>query len=183
MKKISNKDLQILISKEAIDEKIASLALEINQIYQNQDLVIVMILKGSICFAADLIRKLTVPFTLEMIKCESYGMRGDKRGDLTILGVESLNLKDKNVLLLDDIHDTGQTLKTVIDLFKEKMPSSVRSAVLLSKPEKNTSGYSPDYSLFSIGDDFVIGYGLDFKEHFRGLPGIYKFMGQIGDVL
>jgi hypoxanthine phosphoribosyltransferase len=183
MKKISNKDLKIVISKEAIEEKIASLALEINRIYQNQDLVIVMILKGSICFAADLIRKLTVSFTLEAIKCESYGMRGGQRGDLKIMGVDTLNLKDKNVLVLDDIHDSGQTLKSVIELLKDKMPASVKSAVLLSKPGKNISDYAPDFSLFSIGDDFVIGYGLDFKEHFRGLPAIYQFIGQIGDIL
>lgn len=170
-----SKDLSLLISEEAILNKIASLAKQLDQRFHNDELVIIMILKGSICFASDLIRRLQVPFTLETITCQSYGLKGSERGELKVLGLEGLNLASKHVLLIDDIFDTGHTLSTVVQRIQQKNPSTLTSAVLLAKPSKHLVTMKPDYVLFSVEDHFVIGYGLDFNEHYRGLRGIYKF--------
>lgn len=170
-----SKDLTLLISQEAILQKIASLAQKIDKIYDKQEIVLVIILKGSICFAADLMRMIKTPFTLETISCQSYGMKGSQRGTLTIQGIDSLDIRGKNVLLLDDIFDTGHTLSEVKKQLQAKDPKTLTSAVLLAKPSKHVVQMKPDHILFSVEDHFVIGYGLDFNEHYRGLSGIYRF--------
>ena len=169
--------LQLMISEEAILKKIASFAAEIDATYQNSPVVLVMILKGAICFAADLIRHISSPTILETIKCESYGQRGVHRGELKIIGVEHLSIKDQHVLVVDDIYDSGVTLNTVMQQLSCMGPKSLSSAVLLSKKIPHRSlPFTPDYVMFDIENEFVVGYGLDFKEFYRGLRGIYKFI-------
>ncbi len=169
-------NLQLLISQEAILEKIASFASEIDKLFEGQEIVVLMILKGSICLVADLIRQITIPFTLETIRCQSYGLKGMSRGDLTIEGLDRISLSGKNVLLVDDIYDTGHTLYHVKEALLKKNPKKLLSAVLLNKNVQKHQLSSVDYSLFNIEDEFVIGYGLDYNEHYRGLRGIYKFI-------
>jgi hypoxanthine phosphoribosyltransferase len=168
-------DFQLLISEEAISKKIASFAQILNQKFQGQQLHIIMILKGSLCFVADLIRKLDIAFTIDAISCSSYGQKGTSRGTLSIEGLNQIDVKGHDVLLVDDIFDTGFTLATVAKLIQDKEPRSLATAVLLDKPAKKQVDFAPDYTLFSVEDRFVIGYGLDYKELYRGLPGIYEF--------
>ncbi len=166
-----NKSKQ-LISKQQIAQKVKEAALQLKRDYAGKDLVIVMVLKGAICLVSDLIRELTLPFELEYVQCTSYGARGVQRGDLQIIGLDRLQIQGRDVLVVDDIFDSGQTLTALIAALKQKGPSSVKTLVLLSKKVPRSTPYNPNYVLFEIDDLFVVGYGLDYKERNRGLPGI-----------
>lgn len=169
-------ETELMISEEVILEKIASLAKQIDHKYQGESLVIVMVLKGALCFVADLIRQIRTPFILEVVQCKSYGAQGSVRGDLTILGLDELNITGQHILVVDDIFDSGITMTGICERLYHKHPKSLSSAVLLCKRVPRAVTMQPDYVLFSIDNEFVVGYGLDFKEHYRGLRGIYKMM-------
>ncbi|VHO03608.1 phosphoribosyltransferase family protein [Candidatus Rhabdochlamydia sp. T3358] len=170
----STLELDLLISMDEIQDKIAKIALQLEADYKDQEIVIVMIMKGAICLVADLIRAISLPCVVESIQASSYGARGKIRGNLQIKGIEALDLFSKNVLLVDDIFDSGNTLFQVHQALAEKKPKSLKSLVLLSKNVSDLE-YQPDYLLFSIENRFVVGYGLDYKEYYRGLKGIYLF--------
>jgi hypoxanthine phosphoribosyltransferase len=172
MSMLSTTQLDLLISREEIQNKIAKVATQLELDYMHEEIVIVMIMKGALCLVADLIRAISVPCVIESIQASSYGMRGTVRGDLQIRGLENLDLASKNVLLVDDIFDSGHTLFQVHLALKQKHPKSLKSLVLLSK-NASSLNYQPNYTLFSIEDRFVVGYGLDYKEYYRGLPGVY----------
>jgi hypoxanthine phosphoribosyltransferase len=172
---IEERSFEMLISSEEIEEKIASVAKAIDIEYAGKDLAIVMVMKGSVCLAADLIRHIHVPCTLEFVRAQSYGLRGEKRGDLTITGVDNADIAGKDVLLIDDIFDTGNTLTQVSARLNDLGPKSLKTLVLLVKNVPHVTPKLPDYVLFDIEDRFVIGYGLDYKEMYRGLPAIYVF--------
>ncbi len=165
--------LDLLISADEITTRLEEIGEILNREYKGKELTLVMIMKGAICLAADLIRRLQMPHSVEFIQCQSYGMRGTSPGDLKITGLDSLDLKEKEVLLIDDIYDSGNTLSRAYAELKEKKPVSLKSLVLLSKNVPHQADYLPDHVLFEIEDRFVIGYGLDYKEYYRGLPAIY----------
>jgi hypoxanthine phosphoribosyltransferase len=166
-------NLKPLIAKEQIATSIAQAASEIDSEYANRDLVIVMVLKGAICFTADLIRSMTITCDLQTVQCSSYGAGGTKRGELTIFGLEALEIENRDLLVVDDIFDSGYTLFTLSEALKKKNPSTIKSLVLLTRNAPHVPNFRPDRSLFTIKDEFVIGYGLDYKEKYRGLPAIY----------
>lgn len=168
-------NIELLISQDKIKSKIAQVAQVLDAEYNGEEITIVMVMKGAICIAADLIRELKSPCTIEYVKASSYGHRGAQRGELKITGLETLDLTSKNVLLVDDIFDSGETLTGILAKLQEKNPKSLKSLVLLAKNVQRDVSYYPDYTLFEIENQFVIGYGLDYKEHYRGLPGIYLF--------
>lgn len=167
-------ELDLLISMDEIQDKIAKVVVQLESDYKDQEIVVVMIMKGAICLVADLIRAISLPCVVESIQASSYGAHGKTRGNLQIKGIESLDLFSKNVLLVDDIFDSGNTLFQVHQALAEKKPKSLKSLVLLSKNVSDLE-YQPDYILFSIENRFVVGYGLDYKEYYRGLKGIYLF--------
>ena len=163
-----------LISKEQIANKISEVAKQIDSDYTGRDLVIVMVLKGAICVGSDLVRAINVPCTIESLQCSSYGALGAKRGELCVFGLDRIDLKDRDVLLVDDIFDSGYTLSTLAKEISKKEPRSLKSLVLLKKNVPHVD-FSPDYVLFDIENNFVVGYGLDYKEYYRGLDGVYTF--------
>lgn len=165
-------ELDVLISKEEIRDKISSVAQVLNQRYHGQEVVLVAVMKGALCLVSDLLRELTVPCTLELIQASSYGQRGSEKGELRVSGLDEFELVGKNALVIDDIFDSGQTLSHVMSKIKEKQPRTAASLVLLSKKIRRQFGYQPDYVLFEIDDHFVVGYGLDYKEYYRGLPAV-----------
>ncbi len=165
--------IELLISENEIRSKIAEAARQIDAEYRGEELTIIMVMKGAICLVADLIRALKTPLTIESIKASSYGQLGTLRGGLTFAGLGDVDLSLKNILLIDDIYDSGETLTQIMAHLKEKKPKTLKTLVLLSKKVKRKSSYVPDYVLFEIENLFVVGYGLDYKEHYRGLPGIY----------
>ncbi len=168
----SGRKIKILISEEEIAKKVVSVATDLNIQFKDRELIIVTILKGAICFVADLIRHLEFPFQLEFVSAASYGMRGTKPGELNLSGFEKLDLEGKDILLVDDIYDTGKTLSTAFHVIETKQPKSLQTLVLLRKKVDHVGNILPDRVCFDIGDHFVIGYGLDYKEHFRGLKEI-----------
>jgi hypoxanthine phosphoribosyltransferase len=170
----STLELDLLIPHEEIQDKIAKIAIQLEIDYNKEEIVIVMIMKGAICLVADLMRAISFPCIIESIQASSYGSQGKIRGNLQIKGIDSLDLESKNVLLIDDIFDSGNTLLQAHIALAQKKPKSLKSLVLLSK-NISCLGYQPDYILFSIEDRFVVGYGLDYKEYYRGLKGIYLF--------
>jgi hypoxanthine phosphoribosyltransferase len=166
-------NLKLLIDKERIGEKIREAALQIQRDYEGKDLVIVMVMKGALCLVADLIRELDLPLDVEFVQCSSYGARGTERGDLEVLGLDSLKIHNRDVLIVDDIFDSGHTLAALAKALEKKQPRSMKSLVLLMKDVHHTTDLRPDYVLFDIPNLFVVGYGLDYKERYRGLGGVY----------
>jgi hypoxanthine phosphoribosyltransferase len=164
-------NLKKYIDHLEIKAKIQSLANILNQTYQGKQVVIIGVLKGSICFLSDLIRELDFTFTVEFINAYSYGMKG-KNPNITKIGEIAFCVKDKEVILLDDIFDRGETLHKIYKELLLKKPKSITNIVLLKKRKKRLVDFQPEYFLFEIEDDFVVGYGLDYKEMYRGLKDI-----------
>lgn len=167
--------LELLISPEEIAEKIRQTAETLNAEYAGEPLTVVLVMKGAICVGADLLRQLPATTQLEYIKASSYGQNGTQRGELKIIGLDRLNLEGKHLLVVDDIFDSGATMENIVAQLQEKQPKSLKTLVLLMKNVPHATDYRPDYVLFDIEDRFVVGYGLDLKEEYRGLSGVYAF--------
>lgn len=163
---------RLLISEDEIQNEILILANILNKQFACKKVIIIALMKGSICFTADLIRKLSFSFSLELLKCQSYGMRGKDRGKLSIESL-AIDIRDSHIILLDDMFDSGNTLTSVYDQIMAHKPASCMSVVLLMKDIDREISYRPDMTLFTIENEFIIGYGMDLKEEYRGLPGIY----------
>lgn len=166
--------LHSCISQEEIRTRIHAFSDQLALDYADEEICIVAVLKGSLWFVTDLMRAMKTPATLATISCSSYGQNGTQAGELSITGLEKLDIKGKRVLVVDDICDTGATLTKLLEKLNTLSPKSIKTAVLLLKNTERSIGYKPDYYLFSIPDKFVVGYGLDFKEYYRGLPDIYE---------
>lgn len=173
MQNIQSK-FRLLISQDEIQNEINKVAVILNEKFAFKKVIIIALMKGSICFTADLIRKLSFSFSLELLTCQSYGMRGKERGELTIESF-TINVEDAHIILLDDMFDSGSTLFTVYNQIMSRNAASCCSIVLLMKNIERKITYRPDLALFTIKNEFVIGYGLDWKEEYRGLPGIYIY--------
>jgi hypoxanthine phosphoribosyltransferase len=167
--------LKLLFSEDDIKNKIVSLANKIDLDYKNKEITVLMVLKGSFIFTSDLIRELNSNITVDVISASSYGSKGTKRGELLIKNFDDLDLKDKDVLVIDDIFDSGNTMNRIVDKIYEKEPSSVKSVTLLLKNTKKRlkDAVLPDYYVYEIEDKFVVGYGLDYKENLRNLKSLY----------
>lgn len=161
-----------LISADQIKKRVTQIAAQLDADYEGKEIVLVMVMKGAVCIASDLIREIKTPCSLEYVKASSYGNK-TVAGELTLSGLEGLDLKDKHVLLVDDIYDTGATISEIKRQLLEQQPASFKTLVLLLKNKERAVQEIPEYILFSIENEFVIGYGLDFDELYRGLPGIY----------
>ena len=168
---MKKENLNLIISQDEIIEKLKIVAKNLDKEYANKDLTMVIVLKGAICFASDLMRELNIPYTIEFIRCSSYS-HDNKRGSLTVTGLDTINLKNKDVLIVDDIFDSGATMKKVKEEILKKEPKSLKSIVAFVKKVDHLTDL-PDYSLFEVDDKFVIGYGLDYSGYHRGLKGIY----------
>ncbi|WP_420422290.1 hypoxanthine phosphoribosyltransferase [Simkania sp.] len=165
--------LDLLIDRKKIKERLHVQAQELDNLYKDEEITIVMLMKGAFFLVADLMRLLHMPMRVEALECSSYGERGMQKGELIISGLENIHAEGKHILIVDDIFDTGDTLSEVYEALKQKNPASLRSLVLLTKDVPHQTNYSPDFSLFDIEDRFVVGYGLDYKEYYRGMPDIY----------
>ena len=144
------------------------MARQINETYGDQPLTIVGVLTGSVVLMADLIRKLKMPLRVGVVQTSSY--KGTERGKLSINSDMMLDITGQDVLLIDDIFDTGNTLQEVCELIKQHHPKSLRSAVLLLKTGCQQVDWRPDFIAFDIPDEFVVGYGLDYNDIYRNLP-------------
>jgi hypoxanthine phosphoribosyltransferase len=160
--------MHVLVSAEQIQQSIDRLAAEINRREEGRPLTVIAVMTGSIIFLADLVRKLEMPLRVGVIQAKSYA--GTERGSLAINADMLPEIAGRDVLVIDDIFDTGHTLVEVLGLMKEHQPRSIRTAVLVLKQGKQVVALRPDYVGFDIPDVFVVGYGLDYNDAFRNLP-------------
>ena len=163
---------RILFSREQIEATVNRLATEISQDYQGKPPILLGILKGSFMFMADLIRLLDFPLEVEFIRLSSYG--GDRESSGKIKVVQSLRspIKGRNVLVIEDIVDTGLTTAFLLDYLQKKKPASLKLCVLIDKPSRREVPVTIDYLGFTVPDKFIVGYGLDWDEKFRNLPDV-----------
>ena len=166
----STKQPKILIPEVKLQARLAELAEEINLDYRGKEIVAVCVLKGSFVFFSDLIRKLDMPMTCEFLGVSSYGNKMVSSGEVKITLDINEPLENKHVIIFDDIIDSGLTLSYLLNSFHARKPASVKSCCLLSKPECLKTDVAADYVGFKIGNEFVVGYGIDYAGQFRGLP-------------
>lgn len=160
----------ILITKQEIHEKIKAAAKKIDEIYDGTPILLVSILKGAFVFLADICRCVTVPCEVAFMKASSYYNGTESVGEVKIsLDIEQ-DISKYHLVLVEDIIDTGRTLNEIVHILKARNPISLYVITLLDKPERRLVDFTPDMSLFTIPDYFVVGYGLDFSEYYRNLP-------------
>jgi hypoxanthine phosphoribosyltransferase len=160
---------RVLITEEQIAHRIKTLAREIERDFRGRETVVISLLNGTVMFLADLVRHLNLPLRLDFIGVSSYGS-GTESGDLVFTKELRLDVRGRDVLLVDDILDTGKTLSRVIPKLAALKPRRIKVCVLLDKPARRVEKVRPDYVGFEIPDFFVVGYGLDFAERYRNLP-------------
>ncbi len=170
-------DLKMLFDEETVQKRTKELAAQINDVFgKNEDLTVICVLKGSSIFCCDLIKHLKMPVQLEFIKVSSYGNAQVSSGHVKALDLTLPALKDKNVLVVEDIIDTGCTLKFLIDLIQNTHhPKACKIVTFLNKKIARTAQIEPDFYGFEIDNKFVVGYGLDYEGYFRNLPYIGYF--------
>jgi hypoxanthine phosphoribosyltransferase len=162
--------MRVLLSTEDLHHGVMRMAGQIAARYENQQLTIVGVLTGSVVLMADLIRAIELPMRVGVLQASSYRGATTTRGELVINSELMLDISGRDVLLVDDIFDTGHTLVRVLEKMREFEPTSIRSAVLLRKHGRQEVEYQPDFVAFDIPDEFVVGYGLDFEDLYRNLP-------------
>ncbi|MBI5687545.1 MAG: hypoxanthine phosphoribosyltransferase [Verrucomicrobia bacterium] len=161
---------EVLITEPRIHQRIATLARDIGRCYDGEEVTIITVLNGSIVFLGELLHRLPMPTRLDSIVARSYGASTTSSGRVRTRRPWQLPLKGQHVLLVDDILDTGRTLKLIRDRIRRERPASVRTCVLLDKPTRREVDIHADFTGFEIPDKFVVGYGLDFAERYRNLP-------------
>ncbi len=161
---------KVLFTEQQIAKRVQELTKEINEFYGDRPIVAIFVLKGSAFFAADIIRYLKMAVTIEFMSVSSYGMETISSGKLTIKKDLDVDIKGKDVLVIEDIIDTGVTLSTLQKLLAKRGANSIKVVTMLSKPSRRMVKFDADYVGFEVPDEFVVGYGLDFADKYRNLP-------------
>ena len=176
---VHNSLKSILLTQEQIEHRISQLACQINKDYASltDDLVVIGVLRGSILFMSELIKQLDVPLVIDFLAAASYGKGVSSSGNVRITKDTFIDIKDKHVLVVEDIVDTGITLNKVLQMLQLRGPLSLKLCTLLSKPSRRQIEIPVDYCGFEVPDVFVVGYGLDFADKYRHLP----FIGVLKD--
>ena len=171
MHDMNNDIAKVLISEEQLQAKVAELGAQISRDYEGKDLLLVSILKGSVVFMADLMRAITEPCSIDFMVVSSYGgANTTSTGLVKIVKDLDQDLSGKDVLIVEDILDTGVTLSNLVPMLKMRNPNSVKICTILDKPSRRKADIQPDYEGFQVPDEFVVGYGLDYDEKYRNLP-------------
>lgn len=162
---------KVLLSKEQIEAKVQEMAAALSQEYAGKDPVFVGVLKGVVMFFADMVRNITIPCEIDFMCISSYGGT-NSTGNIAVKKDLSVDIKGRHVVILEDIYDTGRSLDFTYQYLLSKEPASLKICTLLDKPERRVDGITlkPEYVGFTIANEFVVGYGLDFNEHYRNLP-------------
>ena len=163
----------ILVSRSVIEETVSRLATEIANDYRGRELVVVGVLKGAFIFMADLVRQINIPLEIDFITVSSYGGGTESSRSITVHQDITADIRGKDVLVIEDIIDTGHTLCHLLEHLKAKGARSVRLCALADKPSRREQDVAVDYLGFTVPDRFIVGYGLDFDNCFRYLPDIY----------
>jgi len=166
-----NDDIRtVLVSEQQLKERVSQLGEQISRDYAGKDLVLVSILKGAVVFMADLMRAVTIPCSIDFMVVSSYGAGTTTSGLVKIIKDLDSDLSGKDVLIVEDILDTGVTLSNLVPMLKMRNPNSVRICTILDKPSRRRADIQADYTGFQVPDEFVVGYGLDYDEKYRNLP-------------
>lgn len=165
---------EIIIAHDAIQKRVSELAREISADYHGKEPILIGILNGAVFFFADLVMKMTIPVKIDFIRAFSYGSETSSSGAVKMIKDIELPVAGKDIVLIEDIVDTGLTLKKIVANIKTKNPASVRICALIDKVERREEIVNLDYCGFQVPDGFLVGYGLDHDEKYRTLPDIYK---------
>ena len=170
MKPLEHDIDHVLFSEEQLAQRVAEIAAQIDKDYAGKEPLLVSVLRGSFVFMADLVRQITVPCTVDFMAVSSYGSGTTSSGQVKIVKDLSETIEGKDVIVVEDILDSGNTLSYLLKLLEARRPSSIRLCTLLDKPERRTKPVEVQYSGFTIPDEFVVGYGLAYAERYRNLP-------------
>ena len=162
--------IRVLLSEEEVDYRIREIAAKISRDYAGKEIHLICVLKGGVFFTCELAKRITVPVTLDFMSVSSYGDDTKSSGVVKIVKDLDQPLEGKNVLIVEDIIDSGRTLSYLIDILGKRKPESIHLCTLLDKPERRVRDVKVDYSCFNIPDEFVVGYGLDYAQKYRNLP-------------
>lgn len=162
--------LQVLITEEALQEKVTEMGRQISEDYRGKDLLMISVLKGSIVFMADLMRAVSIPCEIDFMSVSSYGTGTKTSGVVKIEKDLDRQLTGKDLLIVEDILDSGMTLSYITGMLEQRGTNSIRICTLLDKPDRRKADIEANYCGFVVPDEFVVGYGLDFAEKYRNLP-------------
>ena len=170
MKKIYENIERILISKSELSERIKELGTQITKDFEGEEIIVIGVLKGSVLFLTDLIRKIDLPMDIDFMVVSSYANSTETSGNVKIIKDINIDVANKNVIIVEDIVDTGRTLNYLKEHINNKHPKSLKICTLLDKKERRVKEIEADYVAFNVPDKFVLGYGLDVDEKYRNLP-------------
>lgn len=173
---IENKRREVLLSREAIEERVISLGKTITEAYKDKNLLVISLLKGSFIFTADLVRKIDLPVRIEFMTTSSYGHDENTTGTVQVVQDINVDLTEFDVLIVDDITDSALTMTGVIEIMSKRNPKSIKACVLLDKPSRRKVVYEPDFVGFEIPDKFIVGYGLNYGDYFRNIDHVFAFV-------
>ena len=169
--------IDVMLDEETVDRRIRELGEEISRDYEGKTVYLICILKGSVYFTCELAKRITVPVVMDFMQCSSYGAATKSSGVVNLSKDLDMAITDQDVIIIEDIIDSGRTLSHLKSLLEQRKPASLRICTLLDKPERRVSDVDVDYVGFQIEDKFVVGYGLDYDQQYRNLPyiGVVEF--------
>lgn len=169
--------VRVLLAEEEVDRRIQEIGDQISRDYAGKEVHLICVLKGGAFFMCELAKRISVPVSLDFMSVSSYGSSTKSSGVVKIVKDLDEPLKDKDVLVVEDIVDSGRTLSYLLEMLKDRGPKSVKLCTLLDKPERRVVDVNVDYTCFQIPDEFVVGYGLDYDQKYRNLPyiGVVEF--------
>lgn len=162
--------VRVLLTEEEVDKKIAEIAAQISEEYSGEAVHLICVLKGGVFFTCELAKRMTVPVSMDFMSVSSYGADTRSSGVVKIVKDLDEGIEGKNVLVVEDIIDSGRTLSYLLENLKNRKPKSLKLCTLLDKPERRVVEVDVDYTCFNIPDEFVVGYGLDYAQKYRNLP-------------
>ena len=162
--------VRVLISEEEVEKRICEMGKEISEYYKGEEVHLVSVLKGGVFFTCQLAKRLSVPVSMDFMSVSSYGNHTKSSGVVKVVKDLDEAIEGKHVLVVEDIVDSGRTLSYLLENLKSRKPKSLRLCTLLDKPERRVTDVHVDYTGFEIPDKFVVGYGLDYMQHYRNLP-------------
>ncbi|MCM1567954.1 MAG: hypoxanthine phosphoribosyltransferase [Roseburia sp.] len=169
--------IRVMLSEKEVDERIKAIGNQISRDYEGKQVHLICVLKGGSFFMCELAKRITVPVSLDFMSVSSYGSGTKSNGDVKIIKDLDESITDKDVLVVEDIIDSGRTLSCLLERLKLRGPRSLRLCTLLDKPDRRVTDVKVDYTGFAIPDEFVVGYGLDYDQKYRNLPyiGVVEF--------
>ena len=169
--------IEVLLSEEVVDQRINEMAQAISKEYEGKELHLIVILRGSVFFACELAKRLTIPVSLDFMSVSSYGSDSKSSGIVKIVKDLEESILGRHVIVVEDIIDTGRTLSHLLKMLEERGPASLKLCTLLDKPDRRVVEVKIDYNGYTIPDEFVVGYGLDYAQKYRNLPyiGVVEF--------